>query len=226
MCPHCDLRLPLGELKLRCRDVLHFSKLAVAGAYEHPMAKATMDALKYESLRDLAEPLGQYLASAIRTQWPQIPRGAVLVPIPLHRARERERGFNQSSLIAKACAIDLRLDVHDTLLKRTRHTKKQVGLPASERKENIIGAFIADQADAKVTYILIDDVTTTGSTLREAARALRKAGAKTIWAATVAQGQDIHRQGTHPQPHLRRTLKTTMTPFEVSRFCVRVRRES
>jgi ComF family protein len=103
----------------------------------------------------------------------------VLVPIPLGKARRKERGFNQTEEVAKRAAKQLGGALVDTtLLARTRETVSQVSLPRHKREENMRGAFgAAHSVDPSRTYVIIDDVLTTGATLQAAVDALRKAGA-------------------------------------------------
>jgi len=186
LCPHCDIRVPGGTLSIRCRRVLKVSRIAIPSPYEHPMVKASIDELKYKGMKDLAEPLGKLLSDGIGSQLGGMPLNAVLVPVPLHPERERKRGFNQARLLAHVAGGLLDVPVSEIMV-RTRNTPKQVKLSAHARKENLTNAFSARINDSKKTYIIIDDVMTTGSTIRTCAQALRKAGAKTIWAASVAQ---------------------------------------
>ena len=188
-CPHCDLRSPRGELRHRCRSVLGFTHLAVAFPYTHPVARAAIDALKYRGITDLASPLAHAAAQAARTQWATPTENAVLIPVPLHPDRRRKRGFSQTELLATQLGEALNIRCQTDVLEKIRRTEAQAKLPAHARKENVVGAFAATGAKPKITYILFDDVVTTGSTLRAAAGALRAAGAKNVSAITVAQQQ-------------------------------------
>lgn len=106
---------------------------------------------------------------------------AKLVPVPLGRKRRKERGFNQTEELAKRVAKELGLTVDTTLLVRTRETTSQVSLPREKREENMRGAFgAAHPADPAHTYIVLDDVLTTGATLQAAIDALKAAGAMHI----------------------------------------------
>lgn len=113
---------------------------------------------------------------------------AVLVPVPLHRRRERWRGFNQALSLAESLAAICEAPVVEALV-RTRPTRPQVRLRGAQRERNVKGAFdLAEVSlDRARTYVLVDDVYTTGATLRECARTLRRAGAKEIRAVTVAR---------------------------------------
>ena len=139
--------------------------------------------LKYNSIRDAAEPLAQLLTETVGSL---LQPGDVLVAIPLHSRRERKRGFNQSELLAKQLSSTTAMPLSH-ILHRTRNTKPQVECDADERRTNLKDAFIADRVDAK-RIILIDDVTTTGTTFVEAAKALRKVTAVPIIGVTVARG--------------------------------------
>jgi ComF family protein len=114
-----------------------------------------------------------------------------VVPVPLYRAKRRERGFNQAELLARSALkrassqYELRTDV----LERTRATVSQIGLTQRQRVENLRGAFHVTHLNRVEgrTVLLIDDVLTTGTTASECARILCKAGAEKVWVATVAR---------------------------------------
>jgi predicted amidophosphoribosyltransferase len=108
-------------------------------------------------------------------------RNPVIIPIPLGAARRKERGFNQTEEIARRGMHELGFTIDTTLLVRTRETVSQVSLPRHQREENMRGAFCAAHpADPACTYIVLDDVLTTGATLQAAIDALRASGAKHI----------------------------------------------
>lgn len=122
-----------------------------------------------------------------------IQQPALFVPIPLHDSKFRKRGYNQSQLLAKGLGQKLDIKVWDCL-ERIKSTKTQVGLTQKDRAENIKGAF-----GLKKTFVtkikkynqifLIDDVVTSGATLKEAAKVLKKAGVENVWGITLAHGQ-------------------------------------
>lgn len=162
------------------------------GAYEGVL-KGAIQKLKYKSVRGLAQELAELLVAYIEIKDPLFlsqvkrhPKKWVITEVPLSRHRQNQRGFNQSELLAKALAdiLDLR---YSNLLKRTRNTRPQVGLEASLRKQNVKNAFALtdDCSLSAVNYILVDDVWTTGATLKECAKVL-KIKAKKVWAITVA----------------------------------------
>ncbi len=116
--------------------------------------------------------------------------GGVFIPIPLHKARFRKRGYNQAQLLAAGLSKKFDLPMLDCL-ERVKNTKTQVGLSKEDREENIHGAF-ALKKNVRLTDIkqvfLVDDVVTSGATLKEAAKILKKAGVKRVWGVTLAHG--------------------------------------
>ena len=114
----------------------------------------------------------------------------VVVPVPLHAQKQRARGYNQAALLAVELGRRLGRPVVGDALTRTRATQTQTRLHAAERRRNVHGAFrVRDSGWIKGrTALLVDDVMTTGATLSEAARTLKRAGAWRVWAATVARG--------------------------------------
>jgi ComF family protein len=143
--------------------------------------------LKYAGERRLAEPLGE----AIARRWARAGAGGeVLVPVPVHEARRRERGYDQAELLARAAARHLRLPVHAALA-RERATVAQYRLDRSRRAANLSGAFFVGPAARRTVagrwMILVDDVVTTGATLGACAEALLGAGALAVSAITVAR---------------------------------------
>lgn len=190
-CPHCDLRLPFGELRELCREMLGITRLAAAAPYAHPLVKAAIDTMKYEGIRDLSRPLGKLLTDALAPLVATKPREEfVLVPVPLHPRRLRQRGFNHASLLAQEASRSLKLSLNDRILMRQRETQQQAKLKREDRLTNVENAFTAipKYTQKNKTIILVDDVITTGSTIRETTKALRRAGTKEVWGAAVAQG--------------------------------------
>jgi ComF family protein len=162
-------------------------------------AQHAVHALKYGGLSRIADDLALPM-TALR---PRTDEPTTLIPIPLARARLRQRGYNQSERLARALARTWRIPVTVDLLVRTRDTPTQTALTPGTRLANVAGAFEARIADCGLrignhsiksairnpqsTIVLVDDVFTTGATLAEAARALEKAGATTIHAVTFAR---------------------------------------
>lgn len=142
---------------------------------------------KYGGRVTLGVPLARLMLETIAL--PEMPD--VVVPVPLHRERLRSRGYNQSLLLARAVSKNIKTPLDCLHLKKTRHTADQVDLSAKEREDNVRGAFEADASAFKnKTVLLIDDVLTTGSTVRECSKTLSKAGAR-VFVATLARAASV-----------------------------------
>ena len=143
--------------------------------------------LKYESIRALGGPLGQLLGRWLEEAEPHL-QGHSLVPVPLHKGRLRQRGYNQSALLAREAGRVTGLPVDEDLLMRTRATPPQVSLSTREQREqNVAGSFQARRHVAGQRFVLVDDVVTTGSTMSACASALKAAGAASVKGIAVAR---------------------------------------
>lgn len=144
--------------------------------------------LKYAQRSHLAESLGFLLAS-FALNWIGELKGCLIMPVPLHPRRLRARGFNQSLLLARAVVSNTRAELDFLSLRRTRCTKPQTDLSSEERKRNVRKAFdvVKPEGVKGRTILLIDDVATTGSTLNECAKALKRAGAESVLCLALAR---------------------------------------
>lgn len=139
--------------------------------------------LKYRGRRSLARPIGRWLARELQRQGCFLPQ--LVVPVPLHRNREKERGFNQSALLARQAARELNIPF-SSLLVRSRETESQTKISRRERLLNVRGAFSCpSEIEAGKKILLIDDIFSTGATLNEAAKCLQRHGAL-IYGTVVA----------------------------------------
>lgn len=189
-CFGCNLRNFTGILCARCRRAMPLRRFLAPFSYRDPAVRALIHRWKYGGLRDVAKLLAEEAAAHLAAYRIRFPRGTLLVPIPLHPTRERQRGFNQSRLLAQELSRRLDLAVAEPLT-RTRATDQQTDMKSyDQRRENMAGAFaIRDpEATRNRRVILVDDVSTSGATLAEAAGVLRRAGCRTVWAIVVAQG--------------------------------------
>ncbi|MDD2852228.1 MAG: ComF family protein [Desulfuromonadaceae bacterium] len=150
------------------RDLIHSFKYNRRTHLRYPLALLTLEGIK------------QFLAESS----PQL-----IVPVPLHRSRLRQRGFNQAVLLGRVLSKKLSLPMVPDALTRTRATVPQIGLSAAERRTNVTGAFTVkkNRAVEGKRILLLDDVMTTGSTMDECAGGLKKAGAAAIIAVTIAR---------------------------------------
>jgi ComF family protein len=163
--------------------------------------KAAIHALKYDRLHPIARKLGRMLAQAIAQLVGEAPAEMLVIPIPLHRSKYAQRGFNQARALAEFALGFLRkshpqwcLTLAPSALMRHRSTDSQAGLTLHGRRMNVRGAFtVSDPAaiDSK-DVLLIDDIFTTGATMRAAAQVLMRAGAASVWVATLARARRIY----------------------------------
>jgi competence protein ComFC len=164
-----------------------FERARCYGIYEGALVNAIL-LLKWERMEPLGAWFADRLAEVIAREGEQM-AGDVVVPVPLHRDRERERGYNQAGLISKPLARKLGLPHKAMLLMRTRARPNKQVLSLKERWESVRGAFATrpgSQVDKK-RVLLVDDVMTTGATLDACARALLESGAKSVLGLTVAR---------------------------------------
>ncbi len=224
ICQVCWTEFPVasGPLCARCGDLLDapilagtsssglcrscrmapppFERAVAYGPYQDRM-KAAIHALKYDRLRAAAHGLGRMLAEAIAQLADVAPSEMLVVPVPLHRSKYADRGFNQARSLAVAALEALRkshpewrLTLASSTLMRLRATESQAGLTPRQRRLNVRGAFtVSDPAAVDSKHILlIDDIFTTGATARAASLALTRAGAASVWVATLARAGRIY----------------------------------
>ena len=205
LCAECDEQLPrysgarctccalpfaatggshLCEACLRHRPA--FSSIFYHGLYKEQL-RDSIQRFKYHDDISLARVLGQLTVSStaadLHSYDPEL-----IIPVPLHRTRLRQRGYNQALLLARELGELDRYPVTSQGLRRVRPTVTQQGLDAGERRRNVRGAFEVDGEPVRgKRVLLVDDVMTTGATLHECARILRRAGATDVAAAVVAR---------------------------------------
>lgn len=192
LCPICGAPF-FSEIKddHPCEDCLRkrpfYDSAGAPYRYEGPILKA-IHRLKYGAKGFLADSLGPLLARFVE-EWIKNPGHLLIMPVPLHPRRVRERGFNQSLLLARHVAKGLKSDLDFLSLKRVRYTLPQTRLAKKERQRNVRRAFQLKTRDAVKgkTILLVDDVVTTGNTLNECARVLKKGGSGKVFCASLAR---------------------------------------
>jgi ComF family protein len=192
-CPACGLPFQAFEEQSDhlCRDCLLkmpvYSGARSFGYYMTELSRIVQE-LKFRGRQNLAGLLGGLLAGTYCEVWSREDFDCI-VPVPLHSRRKRERGYNQSELLARALALRIALPVSSRALSRVRPTLPQVGLTDTQRQENLRQAFRCagrEQISGK-RVLLVDDVMTTGATVSSAASALLDAGALRVSVLTVAR---------------------------------------
>lgn len=186
LCPLCGKPQPGGTLCPGC-----WGWRASIDGIRSPfvfqgVVRQAVHALKYRNLRALSVPLGQLLARHTSVAGIE---GDILVPVPLHPRRLRERGYNQSALMAEQMSIATGLAIDSTVLLRRKDTAPQARTVSVEaRHQNMSGAFTcADRRLKGKRVLLVDDVCTSGATLDACAGALKRAGAASVWGLTLAK---------------------------------------
>ena len=172
-------------LKINRPDTPHLNGIHIASNYQDAVLKKALWMLKYQGVKQLAKPLAELVRERI---WKKLEtENWLVVPVPLSKNKLRHRGYNQAEMIAGELSGDVRADI----LFKKFHTKSQVEVKnKEERLANIVGSFeIKNPETIKgKKIILIDDVFTTGATMREAKKVLKEAGAKKVVGVVVARG--------------------------------------
>lgn len=208
LCARCGLPFVSAHaadaVEPRCGDCLAevpaFDGARSYGLYTGKLRQAVLR-VKFSS----DERLGRHLGGLLAFPWDRLAhswmaRSPLIAPVPLHRLRRKERGFNQSELLAEGLIRTLakrdpaaKVTIARSLLVRRRPTSPQTGLSVSARRENLRGAFEVERPDLirGRDIVLVDDVMTTGATLSECARALKRAGVASVWGLTVARATPL-----------------------------------
>lgn len=186
-CCRCGLPFdPLAQMREHCAECHQesppFAAARAAGLFRGSLRLA-IHHFKYAGARALAAPLAQFTTEMIALPFPV----DCLCPVPLHPRREAMRGYNQSLLLANELGARWQLPVEANLLTRVINTPPQMSLPAEERRKNLRGAFTATPDIRDRHIALVDDVYTTGATLRECSQVLKRAGAAQVLVITVAR---------------------------------------
>ncbi|MFH0937076.1 MAG: ComF family protein [Candidatus Daviesbacteria bacterium] len=194
ICPNCEKAAIGGKTHPLCHKKFGLDGLWSLGVYQNPL-RSTIQKLKYKFVTEVGNTLVDLMVGYWAKYTPEFfqdlkkdPEAWVIVPVPLHKKREKFRGFNQSAILGKLLASKMGLK-YSEVLKRVRYTKPQVGMDSWERKKNIKNAFSLDPRLLTLdsSILLVDDVWTTGSTLKECCYVLKKGGASKVWATTLAR---------------------------------------
>jgi ComF family protein len=193
LCEDCYSQVEVPYLDARVEGI---EAVGSAGTLKGPLREA-IHKLKYQGDAPLAKPLARLLSEALSHDdpWAALDGNPpVIMPVPLHRRKERARGYNQSLLLARQLAGITGWPMQDGLV-RVKETQPQVGLSAEARQRNVAGAFVWEGDNlTNSPVLLVDDVCTTGATLSQCAAALKAAGVGQIFAVTVAKavgGDDL-----------------------------------
>jgi ComF family protein len=186
-CPNCKTLMPDGKFCSHCCRKSQLSGIMISAYYEEGPLREAICSYKYKFIKELADPLSNLLISHLQEH--PLPPEAILVPVPLHKSRLRQRGFNQAAILAEKVSEVFGLEYNPDILVRIRKTKPQVELSGKARRENIKGAFSCQKPNfvKGKNIILIDDVCTTGATLEGCAAELKEANASKVWGLVLAR---------------------------------------
>ena len=189
VCPECGKVSSLGRYCPKHKRLWGLSGIMVAGYYQEGPLKEIIHNFKYNHILELGNFLGTLMAEALEENLPA-EKNLLLCAVPLHFLRRAQRGYNQAEILGSKIACELKLPANFKLLKKVRFTKPQVQVAQDERRVNLIKSFAINQNISLKgkTIILIDDVATTGTTLNECAKVLRKKGARRVWGLVAAKG--------------------------------------
>jgi len=195
ICPVCQRKLTSDRtLHQYCRQKTKLEALGVVSSYQNNILKETIHNFKYKKIKSLVQPLSLLVIQFLENSFyfSQLSKNNLLIiPLPLHLRKKRQRGFNQSELIAKEIANYFYLPCETDILLRVVNNSPQVSLENSDlRKENVKDIFRANKSKTirNKTILLIDDIYTTGATMEEAAKTLKQNGVKKVIGLVLARG--------------------------------------
>ncbi|MDD4352451.1 MAG: hypothetical protein PHU71_05790 [Candidatus Gracilibacteria bacterium] len=188
-CPICKSRpRDFGEVCDFCHGKSNLNGIFVVAESHQQVLRQLIHKFKYNFCQEVSINLAELILRNFSQHFLST-ENLILIPVPLHPKRERWRGFNQSALLSSLLGSYSNMLTLKNVLLRTRHTKSQMKLKRQQRLRNLEDAFLVHgQLDSKSTYILLDDIVTTGATLEACAKALRAAGARQVWGLALSRG--------------------------------------
>jgi ComF family protein len=187
ICPVCHGPSVAGRTHAGCQTVWGIDGLACLTLYSGPI-RSLVRQLKYHGATVTQELITQLIQVYLQHESLYL-SPAIIIPIPLHPQAQNQRGFNQALIIAQALANQLNYPLLSDTLKRTKNTISQTHLTKQQRQTNMQAVFALNTSEniKGASFIVVDDVFTTGATLREAAKVLKRAGAKQVFGFTLAR---------------------------------------
>ncbi len=180
----CENCLPAANLLQENKAVDHLDGITALFDYGENTPSKLIKMFKYNYLTEIGDIFKKIIdETKFNLVWPDF----TIVPVPLHARRERERGFNQSNIIANLFAEKLWLPINKNL-HRVVYTVQQAKLSGEERRKNLKDAFVWDAKAIPEKVLLVDDVYTTGATMQECAKVLKNNGVKVVWGLVLARG--------------------------------------
>lgn len=193
-CPLCNQPQTTESICADCQSTTYLNKIIIATDYENMIIQKTIQTFKYQYLKTLTKPLTQILIKKFNKliddhQIDFAVDKIIVIPTPLHRQRQWERGFNQSAELGKIFAEYYHFNYNEKIIKRKHLTDHQAQLKREQRLKNVANCFQIENKELiqNKIIILVDDVLTTGATLNEQAKILNNAGADQVWGLIVAK---------------------------------------
>jgi len=182
-CPLCNKEQSTDKLCKACKSKSYLDEVIICADYSNEILQKAIHYYKYKYIKDLNKPLSKLMLNKLKQI--QLPKDILIIPTPLHKKRELERGFNQTTLIANNLNLPIKLNI----LKRKKNIKHQAELNKKQRLKNIKDCFTIHNTNEiqNKDILLLDDVITTGSTLNEQAKLLKQNSAHRIWALVIAK---------------------------------------
>jgi len=191
ICIQCDKPSIDGFTHAKCTRPQALDGVFSIWNYEGVVRCAILK-IKYNYAYSIANDIAKYMVNYINQEFTPLPSKPVLVPIPLHRLRKNWRGFNQVEEIGKILAKKLGWGFEPSILIRSKKTTPQVELKGDDRRKNVRGIFSINKntmstvnTNSQRSIVIFDDVLTTGATIKEAAKVLKRNGAKNVWGLTI-----------------------------------------
>ena len=192
-CAVCGKRVVDGKTCLNCQRKTKLNGLFSAASYNDLLVKKIITRYKYEPyIKELSNTLFSLIIihfSLLGNYAFDILKDGILIPVPLHKKRQKERGFNQAEEIAKQLSRALKIPLNNNVLLKTKETIPQIELSKQEREKNLKNVFVCKNSEQikNKKILLIDDVFTTGSTMEECAEVLKQACARQVWGIVAAR---------------------------------------
>ncbi|MBN2017219.1 MAG: ComF family protein [Candidatus Cloacimonetes bacterium] len=186
-CTFCHKEISHGFICDECKTIYPFDEVVCAYMYNSPI-QSMIHHFKYNEFKKIGTYLGKRLADKL-SHYDFTRNTDYIIPVPLHRTKERFRGFNQAEIIAKAISKSIKIPILSDVIRRKKFTQTQTKLDHTEREKNVADAFILKDSEIlkKKSILLVDDVLTTGSTMKSIALLLKENLAAHVYVCTLAR---------------------------------------
>ncbi len=188
-CPECRMKTGIGEYCEKCKRNNELAGILLDYDFDDKLLLNAVHLFKYEFVRELKKPLAKLLPRKKIIEVAD--KNSIIIPVPTHKSKLNSRGYNQSELLAKELALDLKIEFRSDILTKSKKTHSQMSLKREDRIDNLKNAFkIKNYSPIKgKTILIVDDICTTGSTMKECATILSKHQPKQIWGVVIARGR-------------------------------------